>query len=325
MGSERSTSPPQEAGADQVVRQCGLLKPGERALIIFDRRTSEVADLLFRKAKAITSSVEVVEVPAQKIHGQEPPSAVSEAMKSVDLVMGVTFLSMAHTQARIEAARVGARYLSLPEYSMDLLADEALTVDFTKGGELAKFVSDTFTNGREVHVTTPLGTDIRMNIEGRIGNCCPGYVDHPGALGSPPDIEANISPVETDSEGVVVVDGSIPAPDIGLLRNPVRLLVRGGRIIDIHGDRDVVAELERLFSESDPVKSRILGECGVGLNDRARLTGNMLTDEGAIGTMHFGFGSNATVGGQNAVSFHLDFVFRNPTLRVGSVDDFFMN
>ncbi len=42
----------------------------------------------------------------------------------------------------------------------------------------------------------------------------------------------------------------------------------------------------------------------------------MLTDEGAAGTMHFGFGSNATVGGENDVQFHLDFVFRDATLLV---------
>ena len=42
----------------------------------------------------------------------------------------------------------------------------------------------------------------------------------------------------------------------------------------------------------------------------------MLTDEGAAGTMHFGFGSNITVGGKNDVSFHVDFVFCDATLTV---------
>ena len=42
----------------------------------------------------------------------------------------------------------------------------------------------------------------------------------------------------------------------------------------------------------------------------------MLTDEGASGTMHFGFGSNITVGGLNDVPFHLDFVLKNPSIFV---------
>ena len=45
----------------------------------------------------------------------------------------------------------------------------------------------------------------------------------------------------------------------------------------------------------------------------------MLTDEGALGTMHLGFGSNSTVGGLNNVSFHLDFVLRLPTISVDGV------
>jgi leucyl aminopeptidase (aminopeptidase T) len=74
--------------------------------------------------------------------------------------------------------------------------------------------------------------------------------------------------------------------------------------------------LERLFKTAGSDKALVLAECGVGLNEKAKLTGTMLTDEGAYGTMHFGFGSNATVGGVNDVAFHLDFVFRSPTLTV---------
>jgi leucyl aminopeptidase (aminopeptidase T) len=42
----------------------------------------------------------------------------------------------------------------------------------------------------------------------------------------------------------------------------------------------------------------------------------MLTDEGALGCVHFGLGSNYTVGGLNKVDFHLDFVFRDASLSV---------
>ncbi len=46
---------------------------------------------------------------------------------------------------------------------------------------------------------TRAGTDIRIAIDGRIGNACPGCVLGPGDLGSPPDIEANVSPLENGS------------------------------------------------------------------------------------------------------------------------------
>jgi leucyl aminopeptidase (aminopeptidase T) len=45
----------------------------------------------------------------------------------------------------------------------------------------------------------------------------------------------------------------------------------------------------------------------------------MLTDEGAMGCVHFGLGANHTVGGLNEVDFHLDFVVRDASLWVDGV------
>ena len=57
----------------------------------------------------------------------------------------------------------------------------------------------------------------------------------------------------------------------------------------------------------------IAAEFGVGLNPKAKLIGNMLQDEGALGTIHIGIGANSTIGGLNHVNFHLDHIIRNPT------------
>ncbi|MBN1689177.1 MAG: hypothetical protein JW893_08760 [Candidatus Omnitrophica bacterium] len=303
-------------GADLLLKRCGNLKKGEALTIVCDPQTREAADLLARRAKLITSSVTMLEIPTFKMHGEEPNEQAANAMLKSDLCMGITSKSMAHTRARQMASQKGCRYLSLPEYSMDLFADPSLRVDYEKRSVLARYVADVFTQGNEVKVTSVSGTNIRMSIAGRVGNCCPGYVRGPGELGSPPDIEANVSPIENSAEGVVVVDGAIPYPGIGLLKEPVMLKVKGGHLVQMEGNRKIKEVLKRLFDDVSSEKAFILAECGVGLNDRASLRGVMLTDEGAAGTMHFGFGSNSTVGGVNEVSFHLDFVFQKPTLKV---------
>ena len=46
----------------------------------------------------------------------------------------------------------------------------------------------------------------------------------------------------------------------------------------------------------------------MGFNDKAKLCGVMLLDEGCFGTFHFGFGSNILLGGINKSDFHLDLV-----------------
>jgi len=161
-----------------------------------------------------------------------------------------------------------------------------------------------------------------LDIRDRVGNCCPGFVskDYRGEsffLGSPPDIEANVSPVEDASNGIVVVDGSVTADGVGLLTSTVTLHVVDGAIRDVQcADVDVAETIRQLLASVGSPKAYVLAECGVGLNPKARLTGNMLIDEGTLGCVHFGFGSNSTVGGRNDVPFHVDFVFRDASVWV---------
>lgn len=308
---------PEAVAADHVLRHCGNLAAGEQLVIVCDAGTREIADLFAVRARSLTPQVQLHEISAFEMHGQEPPAPVAEAMRTADLILGLTRMSMAHSRARVYAAAKGARYLSMPDYSWDLLHSPALSADYHAAAPLVKRFATALTAASSLRVTTPAGTDISLNVAGRCANFCPGYVDMPGALGSPPDIEANISPIEADSSGSVIVDGSIPCPDIGLLREPVSLTVREGAIVAIESrDYRVKDRLHRLFESVGSDKAYVLAECGIGLNPAADLSGNMLTDEGAFGCMHFGFGSNATVGGVNEVPFHLDFVFRQPSLLI---------
>ncbi len=306
--------------AYHIISHCGSLKRDDVVSIVYDERTTEVASLFKQIADEAATQVHFVEVPPARQHGVEPPAGVARQMADSDLILGLTWMSMAHTRARAEACAKRSRYLSLPEYSLPLLEDPSVTTDFRSRAPVVRHFADAFTSGSRVRVTTALGTDISLKIDGRVGNYCPGFVTKAGDLGSPPDIEANVSPIETASEGIIVVDGSIPCPEIGLLAVPVKLHVRGGKIVDFESDDSVIAQSARsLFERVGTADAYVLAECGVGLNEKARLTGIMLTDEGANGCMHFGFGSNATVGGKNDVPFHLDFCFRRPTLEIDGV------
>jgi leucyl aminopeptidase (aminopeptidase T) len=124
----------------------------------------------------------------------------------------------------------------------------------------------------------------------------------------------NIAPVEGSAEGVAWIDGSVPCPGIGLLAEPIGLAIRDGRIVEFTGPGGVVTQLESIFRQAPSPQARLLAEFGIGLNPHARLSGRMLEDEGCAGTVHLGFGSNATIGGRSRVAFHLDFVIRSPSV-----------
>ena len=303
-------------GALNIIERCGNFSLFERTVIVFDAQTKAVANCFSEAAQLLGGTVFLVETPIAEVHGEEPSAAAAEAILNADLVLGLRDKSMAHTNARLAMTKNGGRYLSLPDYTLELLVDPSIQVDYAAQLENVLAIADALTKGSKINVVTEAGTDIQMDTSGRFGNCCPGFVKNKGDIGSPPDIEANISPLENSANGVVVVDGSIPLTDFGLLQKPITLDIKDGKISDISGNQRDVDKLKILFASHGDSKSRVLAECGVGLNPAATLTGVMLTDEGSLGTIHFGFGSNSTVGGINEIAFHVDFVCRAATMSV---------
>ena len=79
---------------------------------------------------------------------------------------------------------------------------------------------------------------------------------------------------------------------------------------------NVVKKLDDIFEKAGTEKATVLGEFGIGFNNKAKLCGNMLIDEGTQGSVHFGMGSNWTIGGNNRVGFHLDFVMMGASVYV---------
>ena len=300
----------QKKSINNLLFHCGNLQPEDHALILCDPSTRCMAESFVAVAQEKNHYLKLMEISPLPNHGAEPPGEAAQAMQASTLILSLCQFSLAHSSARKTAASAGARFLSLPLYHWDLLEDPSVHIDFKSQAPLVRKFSQAFTDGEVVHVTTAAGTDIKLGIAGRIGNYCPGFVVEA-------DIEANVSPIEDSSEGIVIVDGSITHPDFGLLEKPIEVIVRRGRIVEFRGDKKQVKMLNALFGAENSLR-RVLAECGVGLNPAAKLTGTMLTDEGALGCVHFGFGANHTMGGLNKVDFHLDFVFRTATLAVNA-------
>ena len=127
----------------------------------------------------------------------------------------------------------GARgFLSLPDYSLALLGSESLQVDFDALVPQAEALAAQLDAGRAITLHSPLGTRLTLDISGRQANCCPGVRRTPGSLGSPPDAEVNVAPLEHSAHGVAWIDGSVPCPGIGRLAEPIRLDIDGGRLYD---------------------------------------------------------------------------------------------
>ncbi len=297
-----------QEGIEIILFKLGQLRKNETCCLVTDTSTAELGKSFAHIAKAKGYHLQQFVIPTATMHGEEPTEFVADQMKKHDLVMGLTKFSLAHSKARHTANQNGARYLSLPDYNADVIRHPALRADYKTIAAKAKKIATQLTRGKKVHIKNDAGTNITLKIQGRIANFCPGFVKKGIPLGSPPDIEVNIAPLENGCDGVVVIDGSIPGPSLGKLKSPVKLTIAKGIINRIEGASNYKKPLEKLFKPHG-AKGRVLAEFGIGLNTKAKLCGNMLIDEGCYGTFHFGFGSNATIGGKNAVRFHLDCVF----------------
>lgn len=296
---------------ENLFLNCGGLKAGEKVLIIVDSSTVDLGNVFYERALALANaSLEIL--PEIKMHGQEPSPDIAEKMHASDLILCLTRKSLAHTKARFEATNSGSRFLSLPDYSFSLLEHKSLLVDFRSLVPESDALAERLSAGEKCRVTTELGTDIEFVLSSRVSNSCPGVASKAGQMSSPPDAEVNIAPLESETNGVIYVDGSIPCDELGLLKEPLKVTVDSGRIVKIEGEKASV--LESVFRLSNSEKSKILGELGFGLNPEAKLCGIMLEDEGCRGTVHFGFGSNCTIGGVNKAPMHLDMVIRKPNV-----------
>lgn len=297
-------------GIFHLLEHCGGVTSKSVALIISDPTTSGMAKLLSGACATIAKETRLVQIPVADRHGAAPPRELLQEMVNADIVFCMTQFSLAHSAERIAANDQGTRFLSMPLYDTDLLASSALTTDYKAELARTERLTQIFNEGTRVTITSATGTKMELDIKGRSGNCCPGFVTEKYRLGSPPDIEANVSPIEENSIGRVIIDGSVTTPEIGLLRDYVELTFEAGKVVKVHCKNEGVEKTVSKLLGDEGSKRRVLAEFGVGLNPNANLTGSMLTDEGALGYIHFGLGANSSVGGLNDVDFHLDFVFK---------------
>jgi leucyl aminopeptidase (aminopeptidase T) len=172
-------------------------------------------------------------------------------------------------------------------------------------------IAEILTRGSEARITCSRGSDLRLSLEGRTGIADAGELAEPGAFGNLPCGEGFIAPLESEGEGLLVVDGTIAS--IGIPSEPVELGVKDGRLVSANGEEG--QRLMELLTRHGPEATHV-AELGVGTNEKAILSGELLEDEKILGTAHVAFGASAAIGGTVQVPVHLDCIVMEPDLAV---------
>jgi leucyl aminopeptidase (aminopeptidase T) len=291
-----------------VVRDCLGVKEGEEVLVVCNPATQHVGERLREEAAEAGADAVLTVISERASHAAEPPRTVAEAMAVADVLLAPTVQSLSHTAARKRATENGARAATLPGVTEDMLA-RVMSADMEglrlKGHAVAEAL-DRATEGR---ITDANGTDLRLDLSGREAIPDAGELTERGAFGNLPCGEGFISPA--DGNGTLVVDGSMAG--IGLVDEPVELVIEAGHLTSARGGQGM-AFMELLTEHGEDGTN--IAELGLGTNEKAKLTGEILEDEKILGTCHVAFGASAGIGGTVQVPVHLDCVVMKPTLEL---------
>lgn len=304
----------ESAGA--ALRWVLKLEEGENVLVVADEACSRIGKAFHRAAKEMGALAEIYVLPEKERPLSEIPHHLSALLKGRGVIIN-TLKSLAdETPFRIKLIKagiaIGARIGHGPGITEGMMVEGAMSVNYPEVTGIGRRLMDAFDNAREVHLTAPGGTNVTFSIAERSFQTDLEITS--GHMGNLPPGEIWCAPVEDSADGVIVCDGSIG--DLGQVPSAVTIEVEGGRATSFSCDRPpFLEEIKELTSVDD--MASVIGEFGIGINPKARITGNLLEDEKAGRTAHIAFGNNETMpGGKNRSKTHRDFLFHKPTIDV---------
>ncbi len=291
-----------------IMERCLDVRGGENVLVIGDPKSRDLAEAMREMAARHGADAVLTLMDERATDGTEPPPPIAAALAACDVFLAPTTRSLSHTRARKAACDAGARGATLPGVTAEMLA-RIMAVDFDALKGRTQAITRLLDESDVAHVACPLGSDMTFDLTGRRGLPDYGDITAKHAFGNLPAGEGFISPA--GGRGHLAATSIAP---LGISPEPVLLTVEGGCLTGANGP--LGPQFLDLLTQHGPL-GRNLAELGVGTNDAATLTGNVLEDEKILGTIHVAFGASAGIGGTVSVPIHLDVVVLEPTLDVG--------
>lgn len=308
-GKLRSLTAEEKKVAKVVFKTCFKLKHGEKVLVVTDPvKLQKEAAVFFEGAKAFTNQVDLIEFEGMTENAQEPPARVTKMMKQHEVILLVTRYSLSHTRARQEANKQGARIASLPDITLEMML-RTMSIDYDKMAKLSESLATRLSQAKQLSLSSLTGTNLNLNLSGRKGIADTGKLDQPGSFGNLPAGEAFIAPLETQVEGILIIDGALA--DIKLDK-AIKVEIKKGVAVNITGGQ-AATELKKAMTKAGK-NARVVAEFGIGTNSKAILSPNVLESEKVLGTCHIAFGDNVGMGGVNQAPFHSDGIILKPTV-----------
>lgn len=227
-----------------------------------------------------------------------------------------------------------------PGITLDMAVNGPLQCDYKRMAEDSNRILQRLRNTKKIHIVAPGGTNIEVVVAKQMKfdtDCIivpPNVYGKPGKFGNIPvgevwsqkgeiirvvnretgKEESQHYPVKQIANGIVVCD--VTAGGYAGKINPEKPIIvqfKDGVLADFRcEDRALKGVRENIFDAQERYGlPTVLEEVGIGLNEKARTTGNMLEDEKIRGTCHIAPGN---------VRCHVDLLIDKPTITVYHYD-----
>jgi aminopeptidase len=326
-----------------AMRDCVGLREGEEVLIMtnFEGDALTISKALFEQTKALGAKPVIVIQKKKNVYDIAENSAIAAIRSEQDVMIYMTADKLGKDPYGMNVGYVGrdgqkydnpyflavwgnrrSRGFFSPSGTVDMF-ERCVPIDYSALKQRCEKLKKVLDAGKEVHVTSPAGTDVWLSIEGREGKTDNGDYTVPGQAGNLPAGETYVSPVVGSAHGTIVFDGTIILIGSGVVpKTPVKVEFTDGYVSKVSGGEEakqllnVIERGERLAKEKglkeEERNARHLGELGIGLNYAAKMTGNILEDEKLGKTVHFAIGANYDNDAKALI--HQDCLVMNPSL-----------
>ena len=209
---------------------------------------------------------------------------------------------------------VGHRFLIMEGLTSDILLGPAAKADYHLMNEVGPKLKEVMDRGGRWHITSDTGTDFTCEVKPNTGRWMAAKADRTNnawgfAMAAFPDGEFGANPVRGTGNGVVIWDTSVHYPR-GLLREPISLVIREGRVVKIEGGAEAQQLIEFISEHSVGKNDEFDIELSIGFNPKCPITGILRTDKKHYGKIH------TAIGDDRKGQLHVDGVTRKPTISI---------
>lgn len=279
--------------ATKLVREILRVKSNEEVVISYDTLShlpvieAVAGEVVRAGAKPLLLCVAAPRGVGKAADPELPLKSLSAALQNADVWIEFNERWLLYSSAFETAIKNrNLRYMCLVGMDEAMFV-RTLDIDLEKLGQFMKTLSEILKEAREVRIQNPSGTEVMfrnhperpiISDHGDAGK--PGIHMLPGQM--------SWTPIENSIDGTIVFDGSI-VPPVGVLKEPVALTIRAGRIVEITGGKEArrFESWLRSFEHEGMFK---LAHISLGLNPGAVLSGNILEDERVWGCSEWGIG-----------------------------------